>query len=177
MKVTNSTRFVLLSTVTVAASTAILLSCAPPPPIHVSPPPADLTGVYTGNHEIIATIAAPQYRVMQPEAYRGPVHVYETAGGHIRMSLRMYSDGDTCHLQGQRSGAVVTFEPGQRCSIRFLYEGNVVLAGMEMNNGNARFGGTRMELDMTGPFVAEVLLQGRRVSVNGSGRIRFWGNR
>jgi len=177
MKSTKNTRTSLLLTLAVAALTLSMLSCGAPVPIHVEAPPADLTAVYQGRHEIVATVAQPQHRMMQPDQYRGPIHVYETAGGNIRMSLRMYEDGDTCHLRGQRSGAVVTFEPGQRCSIRFLYEGNVVIAGMQMNRGQARFGGRRMVLDLTGPFVAEVHLQGRRVSVNGSGRVRFWGNR
>lgn len=177
MKSMKSTRIVLLATLTVAALTVVMLSCAPPAFVVTEPPPADLTAVYTGNHELVASVAVPQQRIMRPEQYRGPVHVYETAGGNIRMSLRMYEDGDTCHLRGQRSGAVVTFEPGQRCSIRFLYEGNVVIAGMEVNSGQARFGGRRMVLDLTGPFVAEAQLQGRRVSFNGSGRIRFWGDR
>jgi hypothetical protein len=172
----KTTTAVFLATLATAATTAFLLSCRPQP-IYVAAPPTDLTGVYNGNHEILATLSSPQYQTMRPETFRGPIHVYETAGGHIRMTLRMYSDGDACHLEGQRNGAVVFFEPNQRCSIRFLYEGNVVISGMEMQSGNARFGGNRMELDLTGPFVAEVLFQGRRTSVSGSGRIRFWGSR
>lgn len=177
MKNTKNTRIVLRATLAVAALSVVMMSCGAPPPIHVEAPPADLTAVYEGNHSITATITSPQHGVMRPEQYRGPIHVYETAGGNIRMSLRLYEDGDTCHLRGQRSGSVVTFEPGQRCSIRFLYEGNVVIAGIEANSGNARFGGRRMVLDLTGPFVAEAHLQGRRVSLNGSGRITFSGNR
>ncbi len=154
------------------------IGCPPPPrALPPDPPPADLTAVYSGNHELSATINRPEYRVIAPDTRRGPVHVYETSGGAIRMTLRMYDDGDQCHLNGQRHGAQVTIHPGQRCSIRILYNGSRVFVGMEMNSGTATFAGRRMNMDLSGPIVGDVELNGRRVSISGSGRVRFWGQR
>lgn len=160
------------------AAVALTFVGCPPPPMTLppDPAPADLTAVYSGNHELAATIQRPEYRTIPPETRRGPIHVYETAGGAIRMTLRFYDDGDECHLTGQRVGATVNIHPGQRCSVRILYQGSRVFAAMELN-GSAQFAGRQMNMTLNGPLVGDIELNGRRVSIAGSGQIRFWGQR
>lgn len=156
---------------------AAWLGCGPPPPpIHHVP--GDLSGVYMGTHEIHFNITSPVGQVMRPEVRQGPIHVTYT-GGTVQISLRLYENGEPCHLRGTQQAGTgrVIIDPGQRCSLRMLYDGQLVIAGMQINQGVADFEGYQLRTDMTGPFVAEGLVQGRRTSMQGNARIVFSGNR
>lgn len=155
------------------------MGCGPPPVVHHAGPPADLTGIYLGNHSLNFNISSPTPQNMAPETRNGPVHIYDTAGAGVRVSLRLEDNGEPCHLDATRQGGSgrVVINPGQRCTIRILYQGNPVLAGMQINQGVADFSGWNLSTDMSGPFVAEALYQGRRTSLQGNARISFSGTR
>lgn len=157
----------------------IFLGCPPPPVAVRAGPPADLTAIYLGNHNLNFNITSPVPQNMPPEVREGPIHVYDTAGASVRISLRLEQNGEPCHLDGTRQAGTgrVIINPGQRCSIRILYQGNPVLAAMQVNQGVADFSGWNLATDISGPFVAEALYQGRRTSLQGNARITFSGNR
>lgn len=159
-------------------SATLWCGCAAPPPPPVHHVPASLEGVYNGNHEVHFQITSPTPQNMQPSVNQGPVHVFEDSG-QIRISLRLYETGEPCHLIGQRQAGTgrVIINPNQRCSIRMNYQGTHVIAGMQINQGVADFEGYNLRTSMTGPFVAEALIGGRRQSMSGNARIGFSGTR
>lgn len=159
---------------------ALCAGCPPPPrPVHVANVPRDLSGVYQGTHQINFNITTPTPRAMRPDSQTGPIHVNDGPGSDVQISLRLYENGEPCHLRGQQQGGSgrVVLEPGQRCSLRMLYDGTPVIAGMEVGQGTADFDGYQLRTDITGPFVAEAMVSGRRTSVQGNARITFNGTR
>jgi hypothetical protein len=163
MKKTN----VLGLTVLLSMTAVSLCGCPPPPPRPtVGYVPSSLEGVYNGNHEVHFQITSPSPQNMEPSVNQGPVHVYEETD-QVRLSLRLYDTGEPCHLVGHRQAGTgrVVIDPGQRCSIRMLYQGTYVIAGLQIDQGVADFESYGLRTSMTGPFVAEALVGGRRQSM------------
>jgi len=166
--------------VPVVLAALLCAGCPPPPPVVYAPgAPADLTGIYLGNHSIAFNLTAPVAQPMPVETRQGPVHIYDVSGPAVQVSLRLEQNGEPCNLNGTRQGGTgrVVIDPGQRCHIRILYDNNPVLAAMQIDAGVVDFSGYNISTDMTGPFVAEALYQGARTSLQGNARISFSGTR
>ena len=166
--------------VPVVLAALLCAGCPPPPPVVYAPgAPADLTGIYLGNHSIAFNLTSPVAQPMPVETRQGPVHIYDVSGAAVQVSLRLEQNGEPCNLNGTRQGGTgrVVIDPGQRCHIRILYDANPVLATMQIDSGVVDFSGYNLSTDMSGPFVAEALYQGARTSLQGSARISFSGTR
>ncbi len=162
------------------ATVAALFAGCPPPPMHVAARhvPANLAGIYNGHHDIAFNITAPVPRPMPPDRRPGPIHVTDEVSG-VQLSLRLYENGEPCHLRGVKQAGTgrVVINPGQRCSLRMLYQGTLVIAGVQINQGVADFTGHNLQTNLTGPFVAEALVSGGRQSMSGNARLTFTGTR
>ena len=150
----------------------------PPPPPRAAVVPASLSGIYNGTHALDFEITSPTRQRMPSDRRPGPIHVYEETSG-VRINLRLYENGEPCLLYGTRQAGTgrVVINPGQRCSLRFVYQGTPVIAAMQINRGVADFDGANLRTNMTGPFVADAYVSGARQSLSGNARIVFSGTR
>lgn len=140
---------------------------------------ANTTGEYRGPNQLDFELTRPVRRAMPPERHDGSAEVIDTGGTYVTLELRIFGEGETpCRVQAQRSSA----EPGrfdivrgQRCASRFRYDGRPVAALTQIDQGVAYHERGRLRIAMQGPFVADVLMNGRVVPTEGFAVWRFEG--
>ncbi len=142
---------------------------------------ANTTGEYRGPNQLDFRLTAPISRVMPPERHDGSAEVIDSGGNYVTFELRIFGGSETpCRVQAQRSRVEegrFDIVPGQRCASDFRYDGRPVSALTQINEGVAYFDESRLRIAMQGPFVADVLMNGRVVPTEGVAVWRFEGYR
>lgn len=137
------------------------------------------TGEYRGPNQLDFELRSPVRRVMPPERHDGSAEVIDTGGAYVTLELRIFGQGETpCRVQAQRSTTEpgrFDVVPGQRCASNFRYDGRPVAALTQVNEGIAWFDRNRLRVALQGPFVADVLINGRVVPTQGFAIWRFEG--
>jgi hypothetical protein len=140
---------------------------------------ANTSGDYRGPNQLDFEIRSPVRRVMPPERNQGSAEIIDSGADHVVLELRIFGDGETpCRVHARVSHVEhgrMDILPGQRCASRFRYDGRPVAAMTQIDRGIAHHDTGRLRIAMQGPFVADVLLDGRVVPVEGYAVWQFEG--
>lgn len=140
---------------------------------------SNTSGEYRGPNQLDFEVRSPVRRVMPPERNQGSAEVIDSGSDYVLLELRIFGEDERpCRVRAQRSGVEdgrMDILPGQRCASRFRYEGRPVVAMTQVDRGIAHHDRGRLRIAMQGPFVADVLVDGRVVPVEGYAIWRFEG--